>query len=888
LIERLNLGIDGKLTLIAAPAGFGKSSLLTAWAAASDRPIAWLSLDASDNDLNRFLAYLIAAIQSIHPGFGQQALELLNSPPPVLTEPVLTLIINAIAGLAAPMVLVLDDYHLIQSNDVHTVLDFLLDHLPPSLHLVLATREDPALAIARLRARGQLTELRADDLRFNFEETHQFLSASMGLSLSPDQIELLERRSEGWIAALQLAGLALQNTANEKSDATARIDAFSGTSPFVLDYLVEEVIEMQPKQVQDFLLRTAILERISAPLCASMLGSTDSASQEILEALERANLLLIPLDADRTWFRYHHLFAEALRSLLHSKAPAEVRGLHRAAGEWFQQQDMLEQAIHHRLSADEFEQAADLIELNWSDVRRNCFRSPTWLGWVQDLPEAIVECRPVLSVGYLWELLAAGDIKAAATPLRSAERWLEPKPVEPGEDPAMTVVNQAEFPLLPAALATAKSMFAQAQGDIASTQRHARRALVLIGDIDPFTKGIASSMLGMACWAKGDLDTAFQAISDSISSLQEAGNRLFAFHGTYYLANLREAQGLLHEVEATYLRAIDIANSQGEPIIQGLANVHLGLAELHLERGDRQTALEHMQRSQEMGQPAATPDWRFRLALTQARLLEHEGDWNGALAQLDEAERHYFQIPVPQLRVLPAWRAQLWIRQGNLEPAQSWLRDQQLSIEDDLVYLKEFEYVTLVRLFIAQFARDQQTDSLRQALILLRRLLDAAENDRRIGSIIELSLLQAVALQAQGSDSAALKAIQRALGHAEPQGFIRPFQAELGALRTLMKQAVQADVLPAYADRVLADPLRRPEPASLPRRSSAVLAEPLSARELEVLQLVAQGLSNRQISERLYLALNTVKGHNRNIFAKLEVNRRTEAVAKARALGLIE
>ena len=495
---------------------------------------AWLSLEDSDNGLNQFFAYVIAAIQTLKPDFGSAALTLLESPPPVPTEPILTLLLNAIAALPDRIVLVLDDYHLIQAAGVHDVLTFLLEHLTPQLHVVFATREDPPLPIPRLRARAELTELRAEDLRFSPTEATQFLNSSMSLSLSDKQIELLEQRTEGWITGLQLAALALQNQPDNAEAAAQFLESFGGGNRFVLDYVVAEVLERQPDHVRQFLLLTSILDRLSGPLCDALFSRANDSSQHLLESLELSDLLIVPLDGHRTWFRYHHLFAEVLRDRLSKVMPERIPELHLAASAWFEAQDQLEPAIHHRLAAHDFEQAANLIEMNWSQVRRNCFHSPARLGWAQALPDAVLACRPILSVGLSWELLQIDELEAAAQQMASAERWLAPENASDSADQQMIVVNEAEFPLLPATLANARALHAQAQGDMAQTQRLARRALALIGDTDPFTRGIAGSLLGLAAWTQGDIHTAYSAISESVSNLQQAGNIIFAFSGTFF------------------------------------------------------------------------------------------------------------------------------------------------------------------------------------------------------------------------------------------------------------------------------------------------------------------------------------------------------------------
>ncbi len=917
LIERLNEGLHRKLTLISAPAGFGKTTLVSEWVAGCERPAApgpptrtgWLSLDEGDNDPTRFLAYLVAALQTIAANVGEGALGMLQSPQPPPTEAVLTVLINEIAAIPDRVVLVLDDYHIIESSPVDAstsvdgALTFTLEHLPPHMHLVIATRDDPHLSLARLRASGQLTELRAADLRFTPDEAATFLNQVMSLSLSADEITALETRTEGWIAGLQMAALSMQG----REDTASFIQAFTGSHRFVMDYLVEEVLRRQPERVRSFLLQTSILDRLSGPLCdAVRFGSAISPSsaegtavtgQEdgrgMLAALERGNLFVVPLDDRRQWYRYHHLFADVLQAHLMEEQPNQVPALHRRASEWYEHNGSPSDAIRHAIAAEDFKRAADLAELAWPAMD-GTFQSATWLGWVKTLPDELIRARPVLSVGYAWALLDGGELEASVSRLRDAERWLD-TPADKGERPEapsaeMVVVDQDQFRSLPASIATARTYHAQALGDIPGTVKYARRALDLLPEGDHLKHGQVASLLGLAYWASGDLEAAHRSVADGMDRMQKAGNIVFAIGTTTGLAYIREAQGRLCEAKSTYEQSLQLAAEHGEAVLRVRASLHLGLSGVHLEQGDLEAARQHLLRSEELGEQAALADWPYRWRLAQARLKEALADLDGALDLLDEAERIYFRSPVPDVYPIAALKTRVWIRQGRLTEALAWARERGLSVDDDLSYLREFEHLTLARVLIAEYRSDLVDGSILEAMELLERLLKAAEEGRRMGSVIEILALQALAQEAQGNIPLALAPLERALALAEPEGYVRVFVSEGQPMARLLYKALSRGIAPDYVRQLLAAfPDIEPDQIGPPKTQvpESELVEPLSEREIEVLQLIAEGLTNQEVATRLYLSLHTVKVHARNIYGKLGVKNRTQAVARGKALGIL-
>jgi len=883
LIERLSQGSHRRLTLICAPAGFGKTTLISEWLAGCDRPAAWLSLDEGDSDPTRFLAYLVASLRTIAADIGEGVLSMLGSPHPPPTESVLTTLLNEINTIPDNFVLVLDDYHVVDARLVDDALAFLLDHLPPRMHLIIATREDPNLPLSRLRVRGQLSELRAADLRFTPSEAGEFLEGVMGLNLSAEDIAALETRTEGWIAGLQLAAISMQG----RKDATSFIESFTGSHHFVLDYLVEEVLGQQSESIQTFLLSTSVLDRLCGPLCDAVLLDPSASGQEMLEYIEHSNLFIVPLDDERRWYRYHHLFAELLRQRLHQSATSVVE-LHVRASQWYEDNGLDMEAIHHALVAEDFERAASLIELSWRAMDRS-LQFAMWLGWVKALPDELVRARPMLSVAYAWALMDVGELEAGESRLRDAERWLETTADTSVPSAEMVVVDEEEFRSLPVTIASAHAYLAQVLGDVSGTVRHARRALDLLPEDDHLGRAIPGALLGLAYWESGDLEAAHRTLADALMGFQMTGNIVAAISGTYGLADMRVDQGRLQEAIRTYERSLRLVMEQGEPALQGTAHLYLGLSGLRLEQGDLEAAKQHMLKSEELGEHATSPDWPYRSCVAKARMAEAQGELDDALDLLDEAERLYRRSPVPDVRPVAALKTRVWVGQGRLTEALGWACERGLSVADDLSYLREFEHIVLARVLMAEYRSEGADRSILEAMGLLARLLQAAEAGGRMGRVIEILVLQALAHHMQGDISAALQPLQRSLTLAEPEGYVRIFVDEGTPMARLLSEAATHGITPDYTGRLLA--ALEAEAHESEHKSYSPpdqpLAEPLSQRELEVLRLIAQGLSNREISERLFLALDTIKGHNRRIFGKLSVQRRSEAVVKARSLGIL-
>jgi LuxR family maltose regulon positive regulatory protein len=856
LTERLDRGAESALTLVSAPAGFGKTTVLAEWLAGG-RTAAWVSLDARDNDPAVFWTYVVAAVRSVAPGIGSAALD-----QPI--ETVLAALLNDVAAGADDIVLVLDDYHLIEAREIQAGMAFLLQHRPPQLHLVIAGRADPALSLARLRGRGELVEIRAADLRFRPEEAAAYLTEVMGLDLTAADVAALEARTEGWIAALQLAALSMQG----RGDVAGFIAGFAGDDRYIVDYLIEEVLQRQPVEVRGFLLRTSVLSRLSGPLCDAVTGV--AGGQATLAALDRGNLFLVPLDDRRRWYRYHHLFGDVLRARLLDEEPGLVPELHRRAAEWWEGNGDRFEAIRHATAGGHLDRAADLVELALPAAGRDR-QEVTVRRWLDALPDPLIRARPVLSDGYAGSILVRGQVDGVETRLRDVERWLDATAAAaPDRPPGMVVADEAQFRALPAAVAVHRAGQARILGDVEGTMAQARRALELVGPDDHLSRGAAATLLGLACWSRGDLDAAHRWYGEGMAGLEKAGHVSDLLGCGLALADIRIAQGRLRDAQAIYERGLQQAGDRAGPPLRGAADMHVGLAEIRRERDDLDGATRQLRLSEELGEHAGLPQNRYRRRVALARVRTAEGDLDAAAGLLAEAERLYAGDYSPDVRPVTALRERLRIRQGDGAHVLAWARERGLSTADSPSYVREFEHLTLAR---ALLDRSAAAD----AIGLLDRLLTAAEAGRRTGSVLEILVLQALCHQATADSPAAQSFLERALTLAEPEGYVRLFLDEGAPMTTLLRAAAKRGSTAGYARRLLGAETAAP----------ARLVDPLSERELDVLRLLATDLGGPDIARRLVVSLNTLRTHTSHIYAKLGVTNRRAAVRRATELDVL-
>jgi len=870
------------LTLVSAPAGFGKSTLVSEWIASCGRPAAWLSLDENDNDPARFLTYVVSALQTVSPNLGAGILDALQSPqiPPI--NSILTALLNEITVIPNDFILVLDDYHLTEAKPVDDTLTFLIDHLPLQMHLVITTREDPSLPIPRLRARNQLTEIRAADLRCTPSEAAEFLNQIMGLNLSVEEVAALETRTEGWIAGLQLAALSMKG----QQDVHGFIQAFAGDHRYIVDYLVEEVLRRQPESIQDFLLKTSILERLNGPLCDALTAQSGSKSK--LEQLQRGNLFLIPLDDKREWYRYHHLFADVLRMHLVTEQSEQVPVLHKRVSEWFEQNGLTADAIRHALVAKDFERAARLIE-KAIPLMRQTRQEPTLLGWFKALPAELFQNHPVLNVNYVGTLMQNGQFDGVESRLREIEQWLA-TPEDIRERPVY--VDEEEFQRLQNLVPMYHAAIALAQGNAVNAMKHASKVLELAREDDDFPRGAASSLVGLASWASGDLETAYEMFSKGMAHLQKVGFISDVIGGSVTLADIRITQGHLREAMGIYERGLQLATKQGTPTLRGAADMHVGMSGLYYERNELNSAEQHLLKSKALGELNGLPKNPYRWRVAMAQIQEAQGELDETLDLLDEAEPLYVSDFAPNVHPISALKARVWIKQGELEKALNWARERKLSVVEEPSYLREFEQITFVRILLSQYQGDHSDSLLDDAIGFLNRLLKAADEGGRMGSVIEILILQALAYQMREDISAALSAMERALKLAEPEGYMRIFVDEGTAMETLIREATAHKITLNYTVKLLAafEAERKGlDVESLPSVApvSGPLIEALSQRELDILRLFKTELSGPEIAQELVIALSTVRTHTKSIYSKLNVNSRRAAVKRAIELGLI-
>lgn len=928
LIERLNQGLqeDCKLTVISAPAGFGKTTLITEWQrrlTKSDKPestcpnprFGWLSLDESDNDPVQFLGYLLTALQEIIPGVGDSALALLRSPQLPSVDSVLIPILNEIAALSdhgalhsCCYLLVLDDYHVINAQAVHDFLIFFVDHLPRSVHLAICSRADVPWSLSRLRAGGQITELRSADLRFSTEEVSEFLNRVMQLNLSAENLLALEERTEGWIAGLQLAALSMLGL--DDHGRRGFVSDFAGSSRYIVDYLIDEVLARRPAGTKEFLLQTSILERMSAPLCDAVLAgdedpvvegegkssrfetskSSEISSQKILEQLERANLFIVPLDDARQWYRYHHLFKDVLRIRLKQSLPGRVPQLHIRASRWYEAGKHWDEAIRHALAAGAIEEAARLVEENAMEtfVRSELAKL---MRWVDALPDELVKARPWICVYHAWALrLTGASYGDVAARLADAEMALKTSAASPSEMGAMTGAEKQHVTGHLYALRAYQALYSEQLEQVKVLGRQALDYL----PADHFMRSSVSLAIGWAERFGGDLAAASEAFIQARDIGLNYENRYIGISAICRLAYTQMLAGQLHQAAETCLEALRLATqADGWRLpVAGYALVYLGI--VYREWNDLEAAARCLTEGIDLCAQVGYIMDQIVANSTLARVKMAQGEWDAAHRACRDADALSLKMKgyVYARRWADDCQVRLWLSRCDkdpkwLEKASRWARNSGLHIEDDLNFLHELAHITLARVLLAQGRADPDARYLSDAQTLLRRLLDMAETAGWTSKAIEILVLQSLAFHAGGRIDEALALLARALSLAEPENYVRVFLDKGEPMARLLYQAASRGILPEYTGKLLA--AFPAEEHVLPFTIIApALVEPLSARELEVMGLIASGLTNGEIAQRLYIAVGTVKNHTKNIYSKLNVHSRARAIARSRELNLIK
>ena len=858
LVDRLNEGLSRQLTLIAAPAGYGKTTLLSAWSAACGQPVAWLSLDDGDNDPTRFLMYLVAAVQAIEANLGQDILASLQSPQPSVIEDWLPVLVNRLDNIARPFVLVLDDYHVMTTPAIHQALTFLLEHQPPHMHLAITTRKDPPLPLARLRARGQLTELRQADLRFTFEETTAFLQQAMGTPLSQKDVASLVSRTEGWIAGLQMAALSLR----DREDVSRLIAAFGGSHEYIVDYFAAEVLAQQPGPLKTFLQQTSILDRLCGPLCDAVTGQT--AGQQTLEQLRQANLFVIPLDSERSWYRYHHLFRDLLHKELQHERPESVPELHRRASVWCEEHELIDEAIDYALSANDEQRTSQLLNRH---ARSYFLRGEhvTLLRWIGTLPDALRKAQPSLGIFQAIMLSAAGKIREAELAMQEVDQALSNPDTCPSPD--RDLLGQA---------AVAHALVATLQDDPQAILLYARRAL----DLSTGESGWRSSVLmarGNAHFLIGDLAACIQDLTEAIEGATASNIPLIVLVTMPKLAQTYWMQGRLNQAAQICQAGFQYMAQRGLARSPMSDDLFTTWGTILCERNDLERAAESVSRGLELSRSGHVVLNQLSACRTMIRVCLAQGNLPAAEEFIRQAEAlaKEYGISLRHTSRIHELKIEIWIRQGRYSEAEHELQALGVQSVGAIPLTHHDLYLAYARLLLAQgkWSAAEQT---------LDRLSDFSQSSGQRRWLIPIQILRAILGLNRQDWPQALSALAAAMELAEPEGFIQDFLDEGAPMIRLLDEAIRRKVKPAFAHQLL----NRFSPGR-PAEKSIDLVEPLSERELEVLKLVAEGLSNQEIASRLYLSLRTIKFHTSNIYGKLGVKSRTEAVSKARNLGLL-
>lgn len=830
-----------KLTTVCAPAGYGKTTLAIDWLGTLDLPVCWLSLDESDNDPVRFLTYLVHAIRQVHPEFGNAALGMLQSPQLPPPEALLTPLLNEIETARSPFVLLIDDYHLIQTPAIHQYLNFLADYQPPQMHTVVVSREDPPLPLHRYRARGEMLEIRQENIRFTLEETADFIENLVEQKLSAESLKTVEHRTEGWVTGMQLLALSLQ----EHQDADDFIRAFKGSDRFVLDYLFEEVFQRQPEEVQAFLLKTSILEHLTAGLCQAVTGDEDS--RKILEVLDQSNLFILPIDHTHTWYRYHRLFLDLLRHRLRLQKEISQADLHRRASLWYEEEGYLEKAVNHALAGEDWSRAGELI-LQISDGLMKSGAIATLLGWFRQIPEEVICSKPEYCLTYGWPLVLATDVKTAGFYLNKAEEMAGGKGKLAGE------------------IASAQAFLSQTIGDESALIEQSESALSLLPKSDLGSRSIVALNLGIAYWHQGAMEKANRTMSEAVAASRQTHNRYGEVTSVLFLGRVHAVRGQLQQAGGYFQRVIE---TQVRVPVVGLA--YLDLSALAYEWNDLQAAESYLEQGIEWIGTRSNYEFQIAGLMQKTRLQLARGDQSGALETLDEGWKleTVVEIPVRTRARLAALMVEAAIAAGDLDLAQRWA--EQVTIEQDSHPFYRFINLTPVRLRLAQ-------NRLGEASAMLEEIIQTVhEAGWRYASIV-LSLMRSVAA---GDRKLASGYLREALSLAHPEKFIRSFLDQGPALIPLLKDAAHQGVYPEYVGEIL---------AAYDETSGGILppgVDSLSEREMEVLRLLAAGMTNREIADQLVVSISTVKSHVHHISAKLDASNRTQAVANARKLGML-
>jgi LuxR family maltose regulon positive regulatory protein len=860
-------GFERKLTLISAPAGFGKTTLLVDWVHTHKIPAAWFSVDEGDNDPLRFLTYIILGLQSLAAGTGKAALKMLQSPQPPPIEPILINLINDVSRISTDLALVFDDYHWVDARPIHNMIEFFLENLPEQMHMIIATRSDPPLPLARVRSQNMLTELRAADLSFSADETSILFKESLNLRLSSNDIHLLETRTEGWVAGLQLAALSLQGRENPSDF----IKGFKGDNRYIADYLTEEVLSRQPEHLRNFLLQTSILGRLSGSLCDAVTDQENS--RQVLNTLEKANLFVIPLDDERCWYRYHHLFADLLVQRLRTQQGDLVPELHRRASQWLAENGFKNEAVDHAFCAQDYARAVQLIE-EIAEIEWDRARESRLLQWFKKLPDEKIDANPKLCIFYARELFKSGYLDDAEKRLQAAEQIL-----------ASTSFSDLNKEGLRGRIAVIRAYISTRTGDLSRTITFSSQALKLLPPRDLNWRSVAATMLGFGT-GSDRLVEAQQAFSEAMKMSKAAGNVYYHVFAGSCLGSVMLRRGKFKEAKDFNRQLLSLAIENGIEQTGIVGSLYANLGMIFCEWNDINEGIRLINKGIELSELGRDPVILASCQVGLLRAFMYRMDFAGALKLMENINERAgnFVLPPWITNTISALNVFFWLGSGNLNAALQWALERGLSIDDTPDGSHEVEYIALAHILIAQ-------NKLDEANRLLQRLIENAKAGDRVYMMIEMRLMRALIFKAQQDTAAALAELKLALSLAEPGGLImilvskgKPVAElleEIVAVKKRDHDATKAGFSLSYAKKLLSV-----FKAATPPKIEGLI-DPISERELEVLYLIAAGLSNREIADKLFISLNTVKTHTKNINSKLDVNSRIKAVARAKELGLL-
>jgi LuxR family maltose regulon positive regulatory protein len=871
LLEILDKSLVCKVTIITAPAGFGKTTLIGDWINQRNIQAAWLSMDENDNDPNRFLSYFIKALQTIDSDIGETILEILQSPQVQINEPLLISLINEIVlSIPDETIFVLDDYHLVETPQINEIVYFLLIHLPPPIHIFIASRSDPSLPVALLRGRGELNEIRQDDLRFTTEETTEFLNRVKGLQLTENQVGVLVTRTEGWISGLQMAAISIQGSENT----SAFIQSFTSSNRYIFDYLIEEILNRQPENVQDFLLDTSILGRLTGDLCNAVTNQPDG--QEILDLLVRTNLFILPLDKDRQWYRYHHLFADLLQKQLTQKRPGFIHELHKRASLWFDGEGFSEEAITHSLATKDFEFSAQILEQNIPVMLERGEELSLIAKFFSKLPEEFIRSHPYLSIQRIWGLVFSGRLDEAE------ERFQEVE-YQPGIDKDKDLTGH---------IALVRALIANIRGNMESAILLAQQADELIPAKDVVVRGMIPYILGNGYLEIGKLNNAEQAY-DQIRQIAISANNLWALTVAYHgLAQIKKLRGHLVEAKSLCEELLKIAAARKAERYGFLCGIHFELGDVLREFNNLDIARKRVMEGLELSESWEITTDIVSGYVTLARIYIAQADLDAAAEALREAKKasemgNIFRIIETKLDIC---QVQMWIQKGNAGDLSRWADKIEAKLinldqDEEFDFVTEMELIALARVWITTSTKSQDKSSLFKSKNLLKRLASSAQKTERFYRLIEILALQSIVFDRLEDENMAFEVLDKSILLAQPEGCMRIFLDEGQPIQSILYRAQKLGIGLPYTKTLLdAFEIQMRE---LSGSTSQDLPEPLSDREMEVLMLLPTKMTAAEMAEKLIIAKSTIDTHIKHIYSKLGVNRRIEAIQRAEEIGLL-